>query len=273
MSQTRSGKTYTLCCVKCTFCQETNHASDQCNHESLQEFHQKTIEATLFSDVVAGRSDFFLKIWLNSHTLNKLHTLGPYSARSLDPNLKYDNRASKEKQVQELTMFYTEVVASDLLTTDQVKTLAEFDKISEETLMEFQTLFLQKMKPEHHFLLEHILYQLRPSLKRFNITITMTKNMTTSDNQCPICLSNNLISENEMTTNCNHSFCNDCLTQHINSFKEKERVPNCPCCRATIKAIRTSNKTNAEYYRKYICRDALHEPAAILPQFVTLLFY
>jgi len=292
-TRTRSGKTYSFsCCAKsCTFCQETTHVTYQCNHESLQRFHQKTIQATIFSDIVAGRSDFFLKIWLHSHTLKKLHALGPYSARSLVPNLRYDNRRSKEKQVQELTTFYREVIVSDLLTANQVETLAEFDKISEETLIEFQTLFLQKMNLEHRFLLEHILYQLRPSLKRFNITVTIIKNMTSTSviknedkdkDQCPICLSNNLTSENEMTTNCNHSFCNDCLTQHINSFKEKERAPNCPCCRATIKAIRTSSKTNAEYYRKYICRDSLNHPPAMLPiqnnyfnvpQFVALLFY
>jgi hypothetical protein len=50
--------------------------------------------------------------------------------------------------------------------------------------------------------------------------------------QCPICY-DEMPEIHFMTTNCNHTFCNTCITTHLETERNK-RHPHCPMCRSTI---------------------------------------
>jgi hypothetical protein len=50
--------------------------------------------------------------------------------------------------------------------------------------------------------------------------------------QCPICYEETP-EINLMHTNCNHTFCNTCITRHLDTERNK-RHPHCPMCRSTI---------------------------------------
>ena len=50
--------------------------------------------------------------------------------------------------------------------------------------------------------------------------------------QCPICY-DETPEIHFMTTNCNHTFCNTCITTHLETERNK-RHPHCPMCRSTI---------------------------------------
>jgi len=71
---------------------------------------------------------------------------------------------------------------------------------------------------------------------QWKIEPIMTRLYTESElreiKQCPICY-DDTPEINLMTTNCNHTFCNTCITTHLDTERNKRR-PHCPMCRTTM---------------------------------------
>jgi hypothetical protein len=71
---------------------------------------------------------------------------------------------------------------------------------------------------------------------QWKIEPIMTRLYTESElreiKQCPICY-DDTPEINLMTTNCNHTFCNTCITTHLETERNK-RHPHCPMCRSTM---------------------------------------
>lgn len=71
---------------------------------------------------------------------------------------------------------------------------------------------------------------------QWKIEPIMTRLYTESElreiKQCPICY-DDTPEINLMTTNCNHTFCNSCITTHLHSERNK-RHPHCPMCRSAV---------------------------------------
>lgn len=59
--------------------------------------------------------------------------------------------------------------------------------------------------------------------------------------QCPICY-DETPEIHFMTTNCNHTFCNTCITTHLETERNK-RHPHCPMCRSTITTMNIKSIT------------------------------
>jgi len=59
--------------------------------------------------------------------------------------------------------------------------------------------------------------------------------------QCPICYDDRA-EINLMTTNCNHIFCNTCITTHLDTERNK-RHPHCPMCRSIITTMNVKSIT------------------------------
>lgn len=80
---------------------------------------------------------------------------------------------------------------------------------------------------------------------RLGITVIKSKECFTIDSsitnnveyfECPICLSN--INEIDITkTNCNHEFCNDCITNTIKNAPSIKTRVDCPLCRTSINSL------------------------------------
>jgi hypothetical protein len=62
-----------------------------------------------------------------------------------------------------------------------------------------------------------------------------TCNVDKQMNECPICFENYSI-ENNVYTNCHHTFCSECIKKHLDTFLDKP-VPTCPMCRTDIKEL------------------------------------
>jgi len=71
------------------------------------------------------------------------------------------------------------------------------------------------------------------------VQVEMIPETQRTEIECPICYET-IIAENVMRTQCNHSFCQDCLCTTIDSVNVM-RSPECPMCREQITLIRTSN--------------------------------
>ena len=59
--------------------------------------------------------------------------------------------------------------------------------------------------------------------------------------ECPVCYCA-LDTETILKTNCNHSYCKNCIVRHVTSFLTKITVPTCPFCREHIVSIQVPNE-------------------------------
>jgi hypothetical protein len=59
--------------------------------------------------------------------------------------------------------------------------------------------------------------------------------------ECPVCYCA-LETETILKTNCNHSYCKDCIVRHVTSFLTNTTVPTCPFCREHIVSIKVPNE-------------------------------
>ena len=47
-------------------------------------------------------------------------------------------------------------------------------------------------------------------------------------------------------TNCNHTYCLECLVGYINSIKDKTSIPNCPACRNALSEFKVHSYQNQD---------------------------
>ena len=62
-------------------------------------------------------------------------------------------------------------------------------------------------------------------------TKCIKKNDSKTDEVCPICLDNNILTKNMLWFNCNHGVCSSCITELL---KPKPSHHKCPLCRKKI---------------------------------------
>jgi hypothetical protein len=58
--------------------------------------------------------------------------------------------------------------------------------------------------------------------------------------ECPVCYCDH-VKNSTVLTNCNHSFCKECIKMHIVTFKNRSLVPTCPMCRSNISTLSCDN--------------------------------
>jgi len=85
-----------------------------------------------------------------------------------------------------------------------------------------------------YFVCEYMIDAFLPKEKKWNVKINEIKTCKydIDKNECPICFDMYNIEKN-VYTNCNHSFCAECIKKHLDTFLDKP-VPTCAICRADI---------------------------------------
>jgi hypothetical protein len=85
-------------------------------------------------------------------------------------------------------------------------------------------------------------------MKKFTIQLETLKTTrffiftkTFLNDECPICF-DNILPETRAKVGCNHSFCINCIKEHI-IYSENKKLLTCPCCRQTITNMKLLNKT------------------------------
>jgi hypothetical protein len=97
---------------------------------------------------------------------------------------------------------------------------------------------LDEENSSHHWKIEPMMSQI------------YTKSELRQVKQCPICYDETHEIQ-FMTTNCNHTFCNTCMTTHLETERNK-RHPHCPMCRSIISTMNIKSITLFdEFSNKY----------------------
>jgi hypothetical protein len=85
-------------------------------------------------------------------------------------------------------------------------------------------------------------------MKKFTIQLEPLKTTryliftkTFLNDECPICF-DNILPETRAKVGCDHSFCVDCIKEHI-IFSENKKSLTCPCCRTPITIMKLINKS------------------------------
>jgi len=74
-----------------------------------------------------------------------------------------------------------------------------------------------------------------------NIEVVLHNETVGAGVECPVCYCT-LETATFLKTNCNHSYCKDCIVRHITSFSTKTSVPTCPFCREHIVSVKVPNE-------------------------------
>jgi hypothetical protein len=235
----------------CSFCKNPGHSINCCHDQQLQNLHEKTKEACVFSYYVAEHTDALLKFWLKTLTSIELKALG-YRFKTTK-RLKINSEFERGEYINKLSYAYFWIE----LPWPEIDKL---ENISNKTFYEFKSLFLSNMNSIYHSHFEKIILILRPTLRRFNIEPILLCNETPKvlnkcNKSCPICLSDNVKCLNIVTTNCNHEYCSECMSQHLTTFKKNTNEPICACCRGKITSLKVKDTKILEFYKSEFCNE------------------
>jgi hypothetical protein len=75
----------------------------------------------------------------------------------------------------------------------------------------------------------------------------------TTTHECPICYETIGVDQ-RIVTNCNHVFCGDCMSAHLNTCQSEFTDPCCPMCRTTYELFEIPNVKTFEVIREQILR-------------------
>jgi hypothetical protein len=69
--------------------------------------------------------------------------------------------------------------------------------------------------------------------------------------ECPLCYDSIFVAD-ALHTNCAHFYCVECVKNLATSIKDKTTEPSCPCCRSTIKEIKSGNEEIIANFRSHL---------------------
>ena len=85
--------------------------------------------------------------------------------------------------------------------------------------------------------------------------ITLVQDLTITEDApkcaCPLCF-DDFAATDVVVTNCNHSFCGDCVKGFSTSIKDKTKIPNCPMCRTNLTEFKVGSQQVYEDIQNHI---------------------
>jgi hypothetical protein len=161
----------------------------------------------------------------------------------------------KNTYVHYLRVNYQDTVYS--YSNDELK--QKLNEISDENYQTYGDQYLKTELISDSFQLEELLlnrmYEFRPPQRKFDIK---TQPQTSNQNQrhdCPICL-DEITLTNQIITNCNHTFCNDCIQKYFKSLNHNINIqPVCAYCRDPMKRLEIPNPVLCKQIQTKYCNE------------------
>jgi hypothetical protein len=165
----------------------------------------------------------------------------------------------KPTYIEYLYMSYTRAVFS-YSAREMIK---KFNEISDENYEKYGDEYLQTATISGSFELEELLvnrmYELRPPQRKFNMVVaTSTSTLTQPSFQCPICF-DEIQEKDKIITNCNHTFCNNCVQRYLKSLNNSDKIPVCAYCRDPMKSLKITNPILCKQIQDKYCNPQ-HNP-------------
>jgi len=244
--------------TKCAYCHHIGHNINKCKDPSIEILDKTVLEKFIFITVLFKTLVSHYDISLCVKELLNLLSYDELKILIYKKNLKkLTINDEKNTYVHYLRVNYQDTVYS--YSNDELK--QKLNEISDENYQTYGDQYLKTELISDSFELEELLlnrmYEFRPPQRKFDITIKSTPE-TQNQNQthvCPICL-DEIPSANQIITNCNHTFCNDCIQKYFKSLNGNiNKPPVCAYCRDPMKRLEIPDPTLCKQIQTKYCNQ------------------
>ena len=200
----------------------------------------------------------------------------------LDDNYRYlwsNQNQNNETVSTETTMTNEDTIVQDINNEDTREELTraneELTRENEELIQENEDLIQENQELSQELrVLQHvnIIHEMNEQRRRessnrracfFNRpkfgTKCIKKNDSKTDEECPICLDNNILTKNMLWFNCNHGMCSSCITEFLKPTPSHHK---CPLCREKINDLclkyNRSEGTRSEIWQSENVKELLN---------------
>ena len=252
--------------TKCAYCHHIGHNINNCKDPSIEILDQTILEKMIFITVLFRTLISHYEIALCFKELLNILSYDELKILIYKKNLKKlaindDNKT----YIHYLRVNYQDKVYS--YSNDELK--QKFNEISDENYKTYGDEYLKTKLISDSFQLEELLlnrmYEFRPPQRKFDILTTTTTTPSPSSpssiqqKDCPICL-DEITHTNQIITNCNHTFCNDCIQKYFKSLNHNiHKDPVCAYCRDPMKALEIPDPTLRKQIQTKYCNQEQEE--------------
>jgi len=251
--------------TKCAYCHHIGHNINKCKDPSIEILDKTMLEKFIFITVLFRTLVSHYDIILSFRELLNMLSYDELKILIYKKNLKkLTINDDKNTYVHYLRVNYQDKVYS--YSKNQLK--QKLNEISDENYQTYGDQYLKTNLISDSFELEELLlnrmYEFRPPQRKFDIKtstqslITPTSNQNLNQTQphaCPICL-DEITPTNQIITNCNHTFCNDCIQSYFKSLNGNiNKPPVCACCREPMKSLEIPDPTLCKQIQTKYCNQ------------------
>lgn len=245
---------------KCAYCHHIGHNINNCKDPSIEILDKTMMEKMIFITVLFKTLISHYDIILCFKELLNMLSYEQLKILIYKKNLKkLTINDDKHTYVDYLCVNYQDIIYS--YSNNILK--QKINEISDENFKIYGDEYLKTNlisdSFEHEELLLDRMYEFRPPQRKFHITTTTTTAIKTPTQppkkDCPICL-DEIPSTNQIITNCNHTFCNNCIETYFKSLNSNiNKPPVCAYCRDPMKSLEISDPILCKQIQTKYCID------------------
>lgn len=247
---------------KCAYCHHIGHAINNCKDPSIDILDQTILEKMIFIAVLFRTLIPHYDIISSFKELLNVLSYEELKILIYKKNLKkLTINDEKNTYVHYLRVNYQDTVYSYSKNVLKQK----FNEISDENYKTYGDEYLKTNVISESFELEELLlnrmYEFRPPQRKFDIKTTPSSSSPSSPSSiqkkdCPICL-DEIHPSNQIITNCNHTFCNDCIQKYFKSLNSNiNNPPICAYCRDPMKSLEIPDPDLCKHIQTKYCNQA-----------------
>jgi len=254
--------------TKCAYCHHVGHNINKCKDPSIEILDKTILEKFIFITVLFRTLVSHYDISLCVKELLNLLSYDELKILIYKKNLKKITiNDDKNTYVHYLRLNYQDKVYS--YSKNELK--QKLNEISDENYQIYGDEYLKTQVISDSFELEELLlnrmHEFRPPQRKFDIktstqspttTTTTTQKNQTQTHVCPICL-DEIPPTNQIITNCNHTFCNDCIQKYFKSLNSNNNLPVCAYCRDPMKRLEIPNPVLCKQIQTRYCNQEQEE--------------
>jgi len=255
--------------TKCAYCHHIGHNINKCKDPSIEILDKTILEKFVFITVLFRTLVSHYEISLCVKELLNLLSYDELKILIYKKNLKkLTINDDKHTYIHYLRINYQDKVYS--YSNNELK--QKLNEISDENYQKYGDEYLKTNLISDSFELEELLlnrmHEFRPPQRKFDIKTT-TQSPTTPTTptsiakpptkDCPICLDEIKLAD-QIITNCNHTFCNDCIQKYFKSLNSNiHKDPVCAYCRDPIQSLEIPDPTLCKQIQTKYCNQEQQE--------------
>ena len=252
--------------TKCAYCHHIGHNINKCKDPSIEILDKTILEKMIFITVLFRTLISHYEISLCFKELLNLLSYDELKILIYKKNLKkLTINDDKNTYVHYLRVNYQDKVYS--YSNNELK--QKLNEISDENYQIYGDEYLKTNLISDSFELEELLlnrmHEFRPPQRKFDIKTstqsptTPTSIAKTQTHVCPICLDEINLTD-QIITNCNHTFCNDCIQKYFKSLNSNiNKPPVCAYCRDPIQSLEIPDPTLCKQIQTKYCNQEQQE--------------